>query len=107
MTPDDFAAILAARTPGPWRESPSQDAVVGQARLTGGEEYAAYTFHDNAAAIVAAVNLAPLLLDLWRAAATDGHRMTWSGDDQVCDLDQEDWPCATGAALAALEAATP
>ena len=80
MTPDDFAAILAARTPGRWH---ADEGFGGKWVVTGGpadfavhpaaadQPYAVLAQHgayDDAEAVVAAVNLAPLLLDLWRAA---------------------------------------
>lgn len=76
MTPDDFAAILAARTP---------------------------RRHENLDIDSATARLAPLLLDLWRAA--DAHQ-TMPGDPRYCGECGRLWPCRTGDALAALEAAT-
>ena len=117
MTPDDFAAILAARTPGDWFWN-SYSAIYG-GEAVGDErdpefplvshlpvragDLATIQGEKDAAAIVAAVNLAPLLLDLWRAALdmwlvhTTGEG--WTDDGGGPDVRFQK-------ALAALEAAT-
>jgi len=107
MTPDEVAAALAARTPGPWKAigygisgkgTTASVALVGEweVRSTGKGASPAPDPAD-ARAIVVAVNLAD---DLWRVSeAARFHNKTPSGATRAC-LDG----CIACAALADLDA---
>src|SRR5688572_10860384 len=111
--PDELRSLLEAATPGPWSFEP----MTGDGWAVGGNDDTpewqpdAYSqvvtlYRDDAALIVALVNLAPQLLTLWEAArelrSSRGGVRVAEKEPPYAEVRQADYD-ALRAALAALE----